>query len=80
MQTFQQTTLKRFILFYKVDQSAKNRVLLEQAISIQKNFRLNQLAKKNSISVIQLMKFPNISNFHRTNQFSKNSNFSEQAI
>ena len=80
MQTFKQTTLKRFILFYKVDQSAKNRVLLEQAIQIQKYFRPNQLAKKNSISVIQLMKFPNNSNFHRTNQFSKNSNFSEQAI
>ena len=79
MQTFEQTTLKRFILFYKVDQSAKNRVLLEQAMQIQKYFRLNQLAKKNSISVIQSMKFPNISNFHRTNQFSKNSNFSEQA-
>ena len=34
MQTFEQTTFKRLILFYKVDQSAKNRVLLVQAIQI----------------------------------------------
>ena len=80
MQTSEQTTLKQFILFYKVDQSAINRVLLVQAIQILSYFRLNQLAKKNSISVIQSMKFPNISNFHRTNQISKKSNFSEQAI
>ena len=46
MQTFEQTTLKRLILFYKVDQSAKNRVLLVQAIQILSYFRLNQLAKK----------------------------------
>ena len=47
MQTFEQTTLKQFILFYKVDQSAINRVLLVQAIQILSYFRLNQLAKKN---------------------------------
>ena len=41
MQTIEQTTLKRFNLFYKVDQSAKNRVLLEQAIRILSYFRLN---------------------------------------
>ena len=46
MQTFEQTTLKQFILFYKVDQSAINRVLLVQAIQILSYYRLNQLAKK----------------------------------
>ena len=64
MQTFEQTTLKQFNLFYKVDQSAINRVLLVQAIQILSYFRLDQLAKKKiyfSDSIDEISKYLKLS-------------------
>ena len=75
MQTSEQTTLKRFILIYKVDQSPKNRVLLEQASQIQSYFRLNQLAKKKFYFRHSIDEISKYFKFSEQIKFPKNQTF-----